>query len=165
MSSSDSQSAFAAGREPQTGEDAQLWQLVYASAASKGFSAGDLDDILASARRHNPPAGITGMLLYVAPSFLQVLEGTQERTDELFERIKADPRHTRTSLLLREPIDARSFADWTMGTTTATIAELNDALQVNDFFQSREPLHYLGDIKLRKLLLLFRSGSYRQRLS
>lgn len=127
--------------------------------------AGDLQDILASARRHNPPAGITGMLLYVESSFLQVLEGTRERTDELFERIRADPRHTRTTLLLRESIEARSFGDWTMGTTTATVAELDDALEVNDFFQSREPLHHLGDVKLRKLLLLFRSGSYGRRLS
>ena len=144
----------------------QLWRLVYASAATKGFAPPDLDAVLRVAREHNAGAEITGMLLFVDPSFLQVLEGTQAHIDGLFERIRADQRHTRALLLLREPIEHRSFSDWTMGTTTATLSELQEAVGVNDFFQDRwDPLHHLDDVKLRKLLELFCSGSYRQRLS
>jgi hypothetical protein len=147
-------------------EDQQLWHLVYASAATKGFAAPDLDAVLRVAREHNAGAEITGMLLFVDPSFLQVLEGTQDHIDELFERIRADRRHTRALLLLREPIEQRSFSEWTMGTTSATLSELQEAVGTNDFFQDRwDPLHHLGDTKLRKLLELFRSGSYRQRLT
>jgi hypothetical protein len=145
-------------------QDEQLWQLVYASAATNGFAASDLDAVLRVAREHNAGAEITGMLLFVEPSFLQVLEGTQGHVDELFERIRADRRHTRALLLLREPIEHRSFPDWTMGATTATLSDLQEAVGINDFFQDREPLHHLGDTKLRTVLELFRSGSYRQRL-
>ena len=145
--------------------DEQLWQLVYASAATKGFVASDLGEILRTARKHNAEVEITGMLLFVDRSFLQVLEGTQAHIDELFERIRNDRRHTRALLLLREAIEQRSFSDWTMGTTTATLADLEEAVGTNDFFQGREPLRQLGDTKLRTLLELFRSGSYRQRLS
>jgi len=144
--------------------DAQLWQLVYASAAAKDFAPPDLDAILRVARTHNAGAAITGMLLFVDGSFLQVLEGFQEDIDELFERIRVDRRHTRAALLLREPISQRSFPGWTMGVTTATLAELQSAIGINDFFQDREPLFHLGDTRLRTLLELFRSGSYRQRL-
>ena len=146
-------------------QDEQLWQLVYASAATKGFAASDLDAILRVARKHNPSAGITGMLLFVDPSFLQVLEGTQDHIQDLFERIRADRRHTRAVLLLREPIEQRSFSDWSMGATTATLADLQEAVGINDFFQEGEPLYHLGDTNLRTLLELFRSGSYRQRLT
>ena len=146
-------------------EDTQLWQIVYASAATEGFAPADLDAILLSARRRNAALGITGMLLFVDGSFLQVLEGTQDRIDELFETIRADSRHCRTVLLLREPIDERSFGDWTMGATTATLTELREAVGTNSFFREREPLSRLGEVKLRQLLLLFRSGSYRQRLT
>lgn len=143
----------------------QLWQLVYASAATRGFAASDLDAILKAARKHNADVEITGMLLFVDSSFLQVLEGTQVHIEDLFERIKADRRHTRTSLLLREPIEARSFSDWSMGATTASLTDLQAAVGINDFFQSPDPLYHLGDTKLRTLLELFRSGSYRQRLT
>jgi hypothetical protein len=129
-----------------------------------GFASSDLDDILRVARKNNAALGITGMLLFVNPSFLQVLEGSQAHTDQMFERIRADRRHARTVLLLREPIEQRSFSDWTIGATTATLHDLQEAVGVNDFFQHREPLHHLGDTKLRKLLELFPSGSYRQRL-
>jgi hypothetical protein len=147
-------------------QDEQLWRLVYASAATKGFAASDLDAILRVAREHNAGAGITGMLLLVDPSFLQVLEGTNDHIDELFERIRTDRRHTRALLLLREPIEQRSFPDWTMGATTATLADLEEAVGINNFFQDRwDPLHHLGDTKLRTILELFHSGSYRQRLT
>ena len=146
-------------------QDEQLWQLVYASAASPGFAPSDLEAILRAAREHNADAGITSMLLFVAPSFLQVLEGTQDHIHNLFERIKGDRRHSRTSLLLREPIEQRSFSDWSMGATTASLTDLQKAVGINDFFQNPDPLYHLGDTKLRTLLELFRSGSYRQRLT
>ena len=144
---------------------ASLWQLVYASAATPDFKPSDLDEILRAARRRNPVMGVTGMLLYVDSSFLQVLEGSDDQIDELYELIRADDRHTRTVLLLREPIEERSFADWTMGAVTATVKDLEDAVGTNDFFQHRDPLRDLGETKLKKLLTLFRSGSYRQRLT
>jgi Sensors of blue-light using FAD len=142
-----------------------LWQLVYASAARAGFASSDLDDILRVARDHNVTIDVTGMLLYVDHSFLQVLEGTEGRVNELFDKISKDKRHIRTLLLTRHPIEQRSFAEWTMGCTSASIKELSTAVGINDFFQRRDALFNLGDSKLATLLELFRSGSYRQRIT
>jgi len=146
-------------------EDHTLWHLVYASAASEGFQLSDLEEILHVARTRNARDDITGMLLFEGQSFLQVLEGERSKIDDLLERIRADRRHARAVLLLREPIEQRSFADWTMGYTRVALGELQDATGVNDFFTGRHSFSDLDSAKVKKLLELFRSGSFRQRLT
>jgi FAD-dependent sensor of blue light len=146
-------------------EDHALWQLAYSSAASDGFTLTDLEEILRFAREHNARQDISGMLLFEGNSFLQVPEGEGPAIDALLERIRNDRRHSRTVLLLREPIDKRSFADWTMGYTRVALGELQDATGVNDFFADQDSFADLDSAKVRKVLELFRSGSFRQRLT
>jgi Sensors of blue-light using FAD len=142
----------------------QLWQLVYSSAASADFSAADLQSVLRASRQHNLSVGVTGMLLFEGTSFLQILEGESSNLDSLYERICSDRRHTNHVLLLREPIDNRSFGTWTMGYTRLKTGELEDATGVHDFNTNADSFSTLSDDKLRKLLNLFRSGSFRRRL-
>ena len=146
-------------------DDHTLWHLVYASAASEGFQLSDLQDILGVARARNARNDVSGMLLFEGASFLQVLEGERAKIDALLEKIRDDPRHTRAVLLLREPIEQRSFADWTMGYTRVALGELEDATGVNDFFADQRSFADLDSQKINQLLELFRSGSYRQRLT
>jgi hypothetical protein len=148
-----------------TTEDHALWHLIYASAASKGFKLSDLEEILRVARKNNARDDISGMLLFEGKSFLQVLEGERRKIDVLLEKIRNDRRHARTVLLLREPIEQRSFADWTMGYTRVALGELQDATGVNDFFSDQSSFADLDSAKVRSLLELFRSGSFRQRLT
>ena len=54
--------------------DMKLVQLIYVSAASAEYGPAELDNILDASVRNNPRAGLTGMLLYAAGSFMQVLE-------------------------------------------------------------------------------------------
>jgi hypothetical protein len=142
-----------------------LSQLVYVSAASPGFTLSDLEDVLRVARERNARNAVTGMLLFETSSFLQVLEGDGTRIEALFNKIQADPRHTRSVLLLREPIEQRSFADWTMGYTRTSLGEIQDASGVNDFFRDADAIAELDAPKVRKVLDLFRSGSFRQKVS
>ena len=142
-----------------------LWHIVYASAATPGFVLADLQAVLRTSREHNGKVGVTGILLFAENSFLQVLEGDPEVLDELMEHIRGDRRHERVVLLLRRPITDRSFADWTMGYTRVVLGELEDRMGVNNFFSDRDAFSDLGDAKVEKLLELFRTGSYRQRIS
>ncbi len=147
-------------------DKATLAQIVYASAAGEGFRPSDLPAILTSARARNAELSVTGMLLFEGTSFLQVLEGEPEVIDALFERIRADRRHTRVVLLLREPLACRSFSEWTMGASKVTLRELEHAVGAQDgFFQPIDSFSGLGDEKVRRVLELFRSGSFRQRLT
>lgn len=92
-----------------------LIQLIYVSAASAEYGPAELEDILDASVRNNPRAGLTGMLLYAAGSFMQVLEGDEAEVERRFAVISKDPRHHSMIVLEREPIRARSFSAWNMG--------------------------------------------------
>ena len=84
-------------------------QLVYASTAIKSFSTEELRVLLVRARYHNAAVGITGMLVHVDGTFLQVLEGEAEIVHRLFISLAADYRHHRILLLLMREIAERHF--------------------------------------------------------
>ena len=118
-----------------------MLRIVYASRAIESAdgpaTAADLRDIHSSAVEFNQAHGISGLLIVANGHFLQVLEGPQAATDELFERISRDTRHRDVALLSRVEIHARSFGTWSMGLvervesealTTARFALLRDRL-------------------------------------
>lgn len=100
-------------RTPKKGSPA-LTQLLYVSTAVSPFDAPALAELLRKARDHNERAGVTGLLLYKAPNFMQVLEGPEASVDRLFSTIERDPRHARVLTLLRQPAERRDFPDWSM---------------------------------------------------
>ncbi|MBV9487434.1 MAG: BLUF domain-containing protein [Frankiaceae bacterium] len=89
--------------------------LIYASRAVTPMSDGALADLLRQSRELNQRAQITGLLLSVADSFMQVLEGSDAAVQETYARIERDPRHRDLRLLVVEPIADRQFPDWSMG--------------------------------------------------
>ena len=96
----------------------QLIHCIYASTAESTFSESDIPALLTQARTANAERAITGMLLYIDGGFFQVLEGDLDAIDEVYRRILRDPRHSRITLIIREPIAARAFSEWTMGFCT-----------------------------------------------
>lgn len=92
-----------------------LVSLIYASTATHKLSRQEIMDILDKSREKNKQLDITGMLLYKDGNFLQVLEGEENVVTKLYETIEADLRHIGTHLMLKRPIDERTFGDWQMG--------------------------------------------------
>ena len=103
-----------------------LVRLMYASRATAPERQDELAAILKASRRHNPEAGITGLLCCSGSIFLQVLEGGRNQVSKLYHRIATDPRHHDVVLLSYDEIDERSFAGWAMGRIDLT--RLNNAL-------------------------------------
>ena len=91
---------------------APLLRLFYTSSAIARLGAREL--ALACEKR-NREAGITGVLLRVDATYLQVIEGAPKAVAETFERICCDLRHRNLALLEIEPADERIFGDWSMG--------------------------------------------------
>jgi hypothetical protein len=144
-----------------------LTELVYASAATTPFSTAELRTLLTKARVNNAALGVTGILIHVNGSFLQVLEGPADTVETLFGRIGRDSRHHRVLRLFAAPKTERSFGDWTMG-----FAESSPATQsiagFNDFFRAGlARAHFdAGDAdRARGVLDEFRKGRWRQHLS
>lgn len=89
--------------------------IIYASRATEPLSDDALRAILEEARERNEARDVTGLLLAVGGSFLQILEGAEADVDAVYARIREDARHTELRLLGREEIEDRGFGGWWMG--------------------------------------------------
>ncbi len=91
-----------------------LVRLLYVSRSSTEL-ADDIESILGSSRKNNPPIGITGILCHGGGIYLQAIEGSRDTVNALFCKIMRDPRHHDVELLHYEEITERRFGGWTMG--------------------------------------------------
>ncbi len=92
-----------------------LYQIIYASAATRRIEEDELLAMLKLAREKNKQLGITGMLLHCDGSFIQALEGPKNQVMNLLGVIRQDSRHNRMAVLFQGPIKNRSFSQWSMG--------------------------------------------------
>ena len=142
----------------------ELVHLVYASEATTDLGDKAVCELLERARKHNTQAGLTGLLLLVERSFLQVLEGAPDVIALLYRRILVDKRHCHIVKLIEEPIDRRDFQDWSMGLARLSPKELAGVPGVSDFFTNRRSLDGLGAGTARKVLGAFQQGRFRARV-
>ena len=140
----------------------QLIHCIYASTAEATFKESDIPALLTRARTGNAERGITGVLLYIEGSFFQVLEGDAAAVDDVYSRIRRDPRHTRITVIIREPIAARDFSEWTMGFCTLDPLEAGQLIGENDFFSAGSCVTKMDSGRAKKLLAAFRAGRWRQ---
>ena len=90
-----------------------LIHAIYASSEVAGISEHEILKFVKQARSANREHDVSGMMLYIGGSFLQLLEGEPANVDAVGKKIFHDKRAMR--LILREPIEEREFPDWTMG--------------------------------------------------
>lgn len=93
--------------------EARVYQVLYHSYATASYSTAELQDLLESSRASNAEHGITGLLLYSAGRFVQVLEGEEAVVSDLYARIRRDSRHERVETV-RNELAARQFTSWSM---------------------------------------------------
>ncbi|MHB8478421.1 MAG: BLUF domain-containing protein [Steroidobacteraceae bacterium] len=146
-----------------------LISLIYASRSTECFHEHEIPDLLQQVRLANAKQEITGMLLYICGSFLQVLEGQPEMVDAVFSKILRDPRHTELTLMTRESIPERAFEGWTMMHKTLDPVEAGELIGEIDYFISPTWLAQLDVSRSKKLLsaaslrwqMEHRTGKYR----
>jgi len=88
--------------------------LIYVSSSVTLMSEQELMNILQVSRQNNESFDVTGLLLYKGGNFMQVLEGSEDQVEKLYEIIKKDSRHTDVSIISREEIQKRQFPNWEM---------------------------------------------------
>lgn len=89
--------------------------ITYFSSAVSSTTEQVVLDIVNFSRENNAQLGITGVLLYINGHIVQVLEGQQPLVEGLYNRIRADPRHTDVRTVISQPIAQRLFERWYMG--------------------------------------------------
>ncbi|MBA4696149.1 MAG: BLUF domain-containing protein [Legionella sp.] len=109
-----------------------LYRLLYKSSAVNLMRDSELSALAKQARFNNLIHQVSGLLVYSNQRFYQVLEGSNDHIDFIYKKIEKDPRHTHVSLLVKEPIQERTFWRWNLG--MVTINENNDIyLQLVDY--------------------------------
>ena len=89
-------------------------QVIYISQAASPMQQQDIEKLVATASRNNRQLGITGALLYIENSFVQVLEGEDAPITRLLAAIESDPRHNNMRILSDRTVDFRNFEEWSM---------------------------------------------------
>jgi hypothetical protein len=138
-----------------------LIHCIYASSATLAFDERDMPALLAQSRKKNTELGITGILLYIEGSLFQVLEGRPAAVDAVYSSIGRDPRHSRVTQIIREPIARRSFEDWSMGFASLDREAAADLVGANDFFATASCLQGISAGRAKKLLVAFGAGRWR----
>ena len=109
--------------------------LVYTSIANQKMSDDNLKDLLKKSRVKNERKNVTGMLLYLDPFFIQILEGEEAVINESFNIIKQDSRHHKVKIIYKKPIEERSFPNWTMGFNKISDENVEAVEGFSDFWQ------------------------------
>lgn len=121
-----------------------LSQLLYGSeVAPQGFPGGSLtaEGLAAlheNSQRQNAKIQVTGILLYNAGHFLQLLEGNPIVIRRLFEKIRRDRRHKNVHQLALVSVEARLFQDWSMGLLNFDERADIDAALFRDFHRDAQ---------------------------
>lgn len=100
-----------------------MYHLTYFSTASMRFSEKDIEKLLKVANENNKKLGITGILLFIEGSFLQVLEGNKNDVLNLFQTIKQDDRHHDILTVFKGEKNDRNFEKWSMGFKDISLVE------------------------------------------
>lgn len=114
-----------------------LVRLIYASHTAKLIEPKDIQSILDAARIYNAQHDITGLLCQGNSRFVQYIEGSRDRINELYAKIMRDDRHREIVLLDYTPIEIRGFQEWSMGfldVTNERIAQaIKESIGLHDF--------------------------------
>ncbi|OKS86392.1 BLUF domain-containing protein [Mucilaginibacter polytrichastri] len=137
-----------------------LYNLIYISKAAKLMDNDDLKLIINESNQWNERHEITGMLLYIEGQFsktggrfIQVLEGSRDEVQIVFNMIKNDARHCNILLMNECELEKRNFSSWLMGFKSITENEFIETVgyfDLDDFSliktKSKDfniPLNYL----------------------
>ncbi|NLR90887.1 BLUF domain-containing protein [Flammeovirga sp. SR4] len=113
----------------------------------------ELSEILTSSRLNNKDKKVTGILLLLNNTFIQVLEGEKEVVESLYNTISQDTRHEMVQLIYEGEIKERNFANWSMGFQTVTWDDLEKVgfeknfeknITVGEYFRYKQ--HQILDI-------------------
>lgn len=91
-----------------------MHQILYVSIETHPNTREELRALLKQSREKNARLGLTGILIYYKKHFFQVLEGEKDAVFALYRTIREDKRHSSVILVWDQPIEKRSFHEWSM---------------------------------------------------
>lgn len=134
-----------------------LERMVMVSRAAPGTSLEAVFSIIRAAHPRNVLAGLTGALLYLDGSFVQVLEGQPGALAEALDRIRDDQRHWGWTLRARERALCRLFPGQPLALRTRASLDPR-MLEAFGYVQGLPASRFPADELLEFVLAACRSG-------
>ena len=141
-----------------------LFHCIYTSVQTHPLSAAEVSALVKQSRENNAKNNLTGVLLHVGQTFFQVLEGEQEVLERLYAKILNDPRHTRITRIIFEPIPRRYFADSDMSLAVLSPEALAELLETPDPARIDTLLAEVDEGRAKRLIRAFSDGRWRNSL-
>lgn len=91
-----------------------LYRMIYLSTANGAPEQEELEELMLRARANNNRDGITGLVAYHDYTFIQVLEGPEEKVKECFERIRTSDLHRNVFVAHQAHVEERLFDRYAM---------------------------------------------------
>ncbi len=133
-----------------------MLSITYLSSATSLMSPDQLVDMLHAIRPRNAERGVTGMLLYSGGNIIQTLEGPDDAVLATYGAITADPRHKGLIEIFRDPVEERSFPDWSMGFSNLRGVDADAVEGFNGFLQNATGDDGPGPENVLTMLRVFR---------
>jgi hypothetical protein len=146
-----------------------LIQVIYASSVTVGTHEPETLKLLKQARTVNRKHDVSGMLLSIGGSLLQLLEGEEAMVEAVCGTILGDRSRNELTVILRESVVERQFSEWTMGFATVDPLEARQLLGDDSLFSSSSGAASLTAEDAKTLFAIYgrrryqsdRSGMYR----
>jgi hypothetical protein len=91
-----------------------MYRLIYKSRSKETIDWELVNSIIGTSQQGNAELDVSGVLLATRSHFLQVLEGSFEKVNQLYYTIVQDPRHDQVQLISFSCAEERIFNSWTM---------------------------------------------------
>jgi len=139
-----------------------LYELIYQSFASENFDDHDILDLLHLSKTNNEIHEVTGCLFYHERTFIQVIEGSKFKIEQLYKNIKNDPRNQKVELMWDGYIKERGFKTWALSyLPKEDLLKQNKELDIcTDFIKTGKLKHEQKGVQTigKSLLLFLRDG-------
>lgn len=134
-----------------------MYYLIYFAYESTPFTTTSLDELLAQAREKNAKYNVTGKLLYVEGTFIQLLEGDKPAVKHIYNAIEKDRRIIALKVVIEGPAKKRYFPNWSMAYDKISLTDINEMEQcehpgVKEYLSKATPIRLLKLIANNPLL-------------
>ncbi len=102
----------------------ELSYMIYKSVPAENITESNLLDIAERSKGNNIDKGLTGLLVYGNKEFVQVLEGTENDIEVLYQKLLTDKRHSNMKVVKRGKLDRRYLPIWSMGFRSVSNEEM-----------------------------------------
>lgn len=139
-----------------------LVRCVFVGAMPDNVDGRELTSVLLDYRAASKNSNITGMVMGEGRDFFQVLEGSREQVDALYQQMRMDRRQHRMVKLFDEKLEQRDFSDMALAYGIAGRRVFRQLENDEEVFAKAGPVDKLPEGRVKQLMQQFAARRWRR---